>query len=130
MADSKQDFPEDVNVVPAEDGTTWVEIASAGTEDEASILQGFLAAEGIEAQIESVNFSMEPVNFGKLGDIRVYVPADDEQRTQQLLRERDQEFQRLDDDEETLITDDGPAEIGDGVEVESAAAEKDDATRP
>lgn len=115
------EIPEDVNTVPAEDGTTWVEIASTGTEDEARLVQGFLEAEGIPAQVENVKFQMEPVNFGTMGDIRVYVAADDEQRAQELLRRREQEYQRLDDDDDTLVTDEGPAEID-----ENARAESDD----
>jgi hypothetical protein len=121
MADSKQEFPEDVNTVPAEDGTTWVEISSAGTEDEARLMQGFLEAAGISAQVENVKFSMEPINFGSMGDIRVYVPSEDEARAQQMLRNREAEYQRLDDDEETLVTDEGPATID-----ENARAEEDD----
>jgi hypothetical protein len=115
------DIREDVNTVPAEDGTTWVEIASMGTEDEARLLQGFLEAEGIPAQVENVKFQMEPVNFGTMGDIRVYVGTDDEARAQELLKRRDEEYQRLDDDDDTLVTDEGPAEID-----ESARAEGDD----
>ena len=118
MADSNQEFPEDVNTVPAEDGTTWVEISSAGTDDEARLLQGFLEAEGISAQVENVKFSMEPINFGTMGDIRVYVPADEEARAQELLRKREQEYQRLDDDEETLVTDEGPALIDENAQAE------------
>lgn len=106
-----------VNTIPAET-TTWIEIASTGTEDEARLLQGFLEAEGISAQIENVKFSMEPINFGTMGDIRVYVAAEDEQRALELLRQRRQEYERLDDDEETVVTDEGPAEID-----ESASSE-------
>jgi hypothetical protein len=126
MADSNQDFPDDVNVVPAENGTTWIEIASAGSADEANILQGFLQAEGIPAQVENVNFSMEPVNFGMMGDIRIYVGSEDEQRAQELIRSREQAFQRLDDDSETVVTDEGTASIEDSAEVEAAPAEVDD----
>src|SRR5687768_12722279 len=110
---------ENVNVVPAEDGTTWVEIASTGTIDEANLLQGFLEAEGITAQIENVKFNMEPINFGAMGEIRVYVSTTDETRAQQLLREREQEYERLDDDEETLVTDEGPALIDESVQTEN-----------
>jgi hypothetical protein len=114
---------ENVNVVPAEDGTTWVEIASTGTIDEANLLQGFLEAEGITAQIENMKFNMEPINFGAMGEIRIYVSTADEARAQQLLREREQEYERLDDDEETLVTDDGVAVID-----EEAQTENDDGT--
>lgn len=121
MADSNQGFPDSVNTVPAEGGTTWVEIASSGTDDEARLLQGFLQAEGIPAQIENVKFSMEPINFGTMGDIRIYVGAEDEARALELLRQRDIEYRNLDDDDETLVTDEGPAEVD-----ENAQAEDDD----
>lgn len=121
MADSNQGFPEDVNTVPAENGTTWVEIASTGSEDEANLIKGFLDAAGIPAQVENVKFSMEPINFGTMGDIRVYVGAEDEQRAQQMLANREREYERLDDDEETLVTDEGPAIVD-----ENSQAENDD----
>jgi formate dehydrogenase assembly factor FdhD len=124
MADSNQGFPDDVNTVAGEDGTTWVEITSTGSEDEARLVQGFLEAEGIPAQIENVKFSMEPVTFGAMGEIRVYVAAEDEQRAQEMLRSRERQAEGLDDDEETLVTDEGPAVID-----ESAQAESDDGTQ-
>jgi hypothetical protein len=97
---------------------TWVEIASSGTEDEAKLLAGFLVAEGIPAQIENVKFGMEPINFGAMGDIRIYVQAEDEARAQQLLRTRNAEYDKLDDDGETVVTDEGPAEIDDNAQSE------------
>jgi hypothetical protein len=118
MADSNQGYPDDVNTVPAEDGTTWVEIASTGTEDEARLLKGFLDAEGIMAQVESLKFDQAPINFGTMGDIRVYVGSEDEARAQELLRKREQEYERLDDDDETLVTDEGPAVIDETAPVE------------
>lgn len=121
MADSRQDFPDNVNTVSAEDGTTWVEIASTGTEDEATLLRGFLEAEGIPANIENVKFQMEPINFGTMGDIRIYVPSEHEQHAHELLRSREQQAAQLEDDEETLVTNEGPAVI-----EETAQAESDD----
>jgi hypothetical protein len=123
MADSNQGFPDDVNTVPAEDGTTWVEITSVGTEEEAKLVQGFLETEGIPAQVESVRSDVAPANFGMLGDIRVYVAAEDEERAMQLMKTREREYEDLDDDEETLVTDEGPAVID-----ETAQAVRDDGT--
>ena len=120
MADSRQDFPENVNTVPAEDGTTWVEIASTGAEDEATLLRGFLEAEGIPANVENVKFQMEPINFGTMGDIRVYVPSEHEVRAQELLRSRDRQAAQLEDDEETLVTDEGPTVVDETAQVESS----------
>lgn len=104
--------------VVAGENSTWVEIASVGTEEEANILQGFLDAEGIAAQIENLQFKMEPTNFGMMGDIRVYVRSQDEARTQTLLRERELAYNNLNDDEETLVTDEGPASIDETAKAE------------
>lgn len=119
MADSEQDPLQNVNTVPAEDGTTWIEIASTGTADEANLMVGFLDAEGIPANVENVQFGMEPINFGTMGDIRVYVRQQDEARAQELLRSREQAFERLDDDDETLVTDEGPATVDETSQSES-----------
>jgi hypothetical protein len=120
MSDStRPDIPENVNTVAAEDGTTWVEIASTGAEDEATLLRGFLDAAGIPAQIENVKFAMEPINFGTMGDIRIYVQAEDEQRAQELLRSRELQAEQLEDDEETLVTDEGPALIDVNTQTEN-----------
>ncbi len=119
MEDSKREISEKVNTIQGEDGTTWVEIASTGAEDEAQLLRGFLEAEGIPAQIESVKFTMEPINFGTMGDIRIYVKAGDEQRAFEVLRAREKEYAKLDDDEETLVTDEGPASLDDAAQAES-----------
>jgi hypothetical protein len=123
MPEMKSGVPNDelVNTVESDDGTTWVEIASVGTEDEARLLEGFLEAEGIDAQVENVTFSMEPVTFGKMGEIRVYVKSHDETRAMGLLRSREEEYEKLDDDSETLVTDEGPANID-----EMSSSENDD----
>ncbi len=113
------DFPDDVNTVPAEGGTTWVEIASTGAEDEATLLSGFLETSGIPAQVENVKFSAEPINFGTMGDIRVYVPSEHEQRAIELLRSRDRQAEQLEDDEETLVTDEGPAIVDEMSQTEN-----------
>ena len=122
MADPTN-IPDDVNTVSAEDGTTWVEIASVGGMDEAALLKGFLDAEEVPAQIENVKFNMEPINFGTMGEIRIYVPAEHEQRAMELLRRRDAAYERLDDDDETLVTDQGPAVVDETAQVEDDRGE-------
>ncbi len=110
---------EHVNTIRADDGTTWVEIASCGTVDEANLLRGFLEAEDIPAQIENVKFSMEPINFGTMGDIRIYVSEEDEPHALELLKKRETEWENLDDDDETVVTDEGTATIDDNAESET-----------
>ena len=121
MADEATRPPVDQENVQTVEGenVTWIEIASTGTEDEATLLRGFLEAEGIPAQIENVKFSMEPINFDTKGDIRIYVGQQDEQRAQALLRQREHAYQRVDDDTETVVTDDGPADIDDSARAET-----------
>lgn len=109
---------ENVNTIRADDGTTWVEIASCGTADEANLLRGFLEAEDIPAQIENVKFSMEPINFGTMGDIRIYVPEADEAHAQELLKKRQTEWENLDDDGENVVTDEGTANIEDDSDID------------
>jgi hypothetical protein len=116
---------DEYQTVESDGGTTWVEITSVGTDDEARLLKGFLEAEGVPAQIENVKFSMEPINFGAMGDIRIYVSSVDEARAVELLRARNAEYDRLDDDEETLVTDEGPAAID-----EESQAEPDTENEP
>lgn len=101
------------------EGGTWVEIYSTGSDDEANLIEGFLEAEGIPARIENVKFHMEPINFGTMGDIRIYVSSEDEQRALELLRKRNEEYERLDDDDETLVTDEGPADVDENAQPES-----------
>src|SRR6266700_6751736 len=84
--------------VPADDGTVWVEITSVGSVDEARLLQGFLEGEGIPAQIENVEPTGFPTNFGGLGEIRIYVAAEDEKKALELLKKREDEYDDLDDD--------------------------------
>ncbi|HUP63770.1 MAG TPA: DUF2007 domain-containing protein [Thermoanaerobaculia bacterium] len=107
--------------IDGDDGT-WVEITSVGSEEEARLLAGFLDAEGIPAEVESLKFSMEPVNLGSMSEIRVYVAAEHEERAMQLLDERRGEFERLRNDED-VVTDDGATDIN--AEAEAAAGREE-----
>ncbi|HEX9406578.1 MAG TPA: DUF2007 domain-containing protein [Thermoanaerobaculia bacterium] len=102
----------------SDDGTTWIEIASTANSDEAQLIQGFLEAEGIDTQIEHAEANILPTTFGKLGDLRVFVTAEDEKRALELLREREREWEDLDDDEDTLVTDEGVAEVDEDASTE------------
>ena len=119
MADEELPY----QTIRGDDGTVWVEITSVGTADEANLLQGFLEGAGVTAQIENLKFSMEPINFGTMGDIRIYVAQQDEQKAMDLLRRRNDEYDKLDDDTETVVTDEGPADIDDNAQVEPDTTE-------
>jgi hypothetical protein len=68
---------------------------------------------------------MEPINFGTMGDIRIYVRAEDQARAQELLRQREADFDRLEDDADTIVTDDGTAEVTEDEEIATEPAEKE-----
>lgn len=96
--------------------TTWVEIATASTQEEALLLKGFLENEGIPCQEESLKFDELPVNVGAMGEIRIYVPAEFEAAALGQLKYRQTQYDRLDEDGESVVTDEGPATISDDSE--------------
>ncbi len=98
------------------DTTTWVEIATLGSEDEARMVQGFLEAEGIPSQYESLEINMLPVNIGAMGEIRVFVDAKREADAVRLLSDREDDFESHMTDE-SVMTEDGPAQIADDAET-------------
>jgi len=109
-----------VRTLQTEDGTTLIEIAVAPNSDEAEIICGFLENEGIPARVEHADArSILPANVGTLGDVRVFVAQDDEQRALALLQQREEEYEQLDDDGETVVTDDGEATIDESSRAES-----------
>lgn len=67
----------------------WEIVETVGTEEEAALVAGFLEAEGIASQIESLLFHQEPATFGKLGEVRILVHAKDVERARQLVEERE-----------------------------------------
>jgi len=67
----------------------WKIVLTAGTEEEAALAAGFLEAAGIEARVESLRFHQEPVNFGKLGEVRVLVAEERAEEAERVLAESD-----------------------------------------
>ena len=61
---------------------------------------------------------MFPTTFGKLGDVRVFVPVEDEKRALELMKQREREWENLEDDDDTPVTDEGVAEVDENAEPE------------
>lgn len=74
----------------------WAVVRIVGTEEEAALIAGFLRSRDVAVEVESLLFHQEPVNFGRLGEVRVRVPQDREAEALQLLDELDEA--ELDDD--------------------------------
>lgn len=67
----------------------WESVRTVGTEHEAQIIVGYLRANDIPAQMESVRFNQEPVNFGDMSEVHVRVPMESRQEALELLSDRE-----------------------------------------
>lgn len=67
----------------------WKIVETVGTEEEATLVAGFLEAEGIPSRIESLLFHQEPTTFGALSEVRIHVAASDLSRAEELLAQRE-----------------------------------------
>lgn len=65
----------------------WEVVRTVGTDEEASLVAGFLESRGVAATVESLLFHQEPVNFGRLGEVRVLVAAAEAARARAILEE-------------------------------------------
>lgn len=63
----------------------WQVVRTLGTDEEAALVAGYLESQGVRAEIESLLFHQEPVNFGRLGEVRVRVASEDAERARELL---------------------------------------------
>lgn len=60
-------------------------LATVMSGEEASLLEGALSAQGIDVVVESRRFSQEPVQFGLLGDLRLWVTAEQAEAAREAL---------------------------------------------
>jgi len=67
----------------------WEIVETVGTDEEAALIAGYLESEGVPARVESLLFHQEPVTFGRLGEVRIFVPGADVERARELLAGRD-----------------------------------------
>lgn len=67
----------------------WPVVRIVGTEEEANLIEGFLANQDIPVHVDSLLFHQEPVTFGGLGEVRIRVPAEYEQQAFDALDDAD-----------------------------------------
>lgn len=70
----------------------WPILETVGTEEEAHLIAGFLDSLEIPCAVESLRFHQEPVNFGRLGEVRLRVPTESIERARRALAERRSEL--------------------------------------
>lgn len=67
----------------------WVIVKVVGSEEEASVVLGFLENSGIDAEVESLYSSEFPTEVGDLSNVRIRVPADRAEEATALLNSRE-----------------------------------------
>lgn len=72
-----------------DDTLHWEIVREVGTEEEATIIVGYLRANDVPAEVESVRFNQEPVNIGDMSEVRVRVPDEHRARALELLSDRE-----------------------------------------
>jgi putative signal transducing protein len=77
------------------DQADWVEVASTGVDEEASLIAGLLQSEDIPAVVEGPSPAFPlPENLGAFGMSRVLVPPERAAEARELLERRQREFQK------------------------------------
>jgi Putative prokaryotic signal transducing protein len=71
------------------DTASWVYLGRIGGNFNADILKGLFEAQGIQVEMyqEGAGKSVFPVTFGMLGDVDIYVKADDLEIAKEILAE-------------------------------------------
>jgi hypothetical protein len=105
---------------------SWEVVATVGTDEEANILAGYLRANEVEAQVESLRFHQEPVNFGRLGEVRVRVPMERREEALRLLSEREVADLSAEAAEAERATEAGGPEGGAAAQAAVRDAERED----
>jgi hypothetical protein len=67
----------------------WEIVKIVGTEEEASIVVGFLQSSGIDAEAESLHASEFPTEIGDLANVNIRVPPDRAEEARALLNQRE-----------------------------------------
>jgi len=70
----------------------WAMAFTAATEAEAALVAGFLESQGIPVKIELRSFRQEPVNFGALVQIRLFVAPQQLEEARRILEDRQRRF--------------------------------------
>jgi len=67
----------------------WQVVRTVGSDEEATLIAGYLQSNDVPTQVESLLFHQEPVSFGRMGEVRVRVPTEHAAAAERLLAERD-----------------------------------------
>lgn len=87
-----------------EDELEWVEVASVGNDEEATLIAGFLESQDISCEVEGPSGGTPwPENLGAFGMSRVMVPPDRAEEARSLLADRERMTVRAVEDDDTEV---------------------------
>jgi Putative prokaryotic signal transducing protein len=90
--------------VKEEDEPEWVEVASVGNDEEATLIAGFLESQDISCEVEGPSGGTPwPENLGAFGMSRVMVPPDRADEARRLLADRERMSLRSLEDDDTAV---------------------------
>ena len=67
----------------------WEIVKIVGSEEEATVVVGFLQSSGIDAEAESLHASEFPTEIGELANVNIRVPPDRAEEARALLNQRE-----------------------------------------
>src|SRR5260221_609250 len=90
---------------------SWSAVEGVANESEATLIVGFLKGHDIPARVVDRSFHQTPTGDDELSSIAVAVPTDRLEEARAALERRDLEFESSPEGSETVLTDEGPADI-------------------
>lgn len=101
------------------DPEEWVSLGEPANESEAAIVAGFLVAEGIPARVDDRSFHQAPAPDNEdFKEIAILVPKSREDEARALIASRQKAFEAGAGGPESVLTDEGPAEIEESASTE------------
>lgn len=91
--------------------TEWTGVDQAPNGAEAELMAGFLRDHGIPSRVVDLSFHMAPNQSEALTEIEIAVPTDRAEDARAVLAKRNKAFEGSEEGAETVLTDDGPADI-------------------
>jgi hypothetical protein len=77
--------------MPKSNEPDWVEVASVGQDEEATLIAGLLESEGIPSEVEGPAMTPFPEDIGAFGASRVMVPPDRADEARAVIARREGE---------------------------------------
>ena len=90
---------------------SWSGVERVANEAEAALVVGFLRNHDIPARVLDKSFHQTPTSGEDLSPIEIAVPSDRMDEARRILDSREAAYAASSRSDDTLMTDDGPAEI-------------------